>query len=152
EGRHLLPPPPPFARRHAGADPSSRRRLRRGLADRPRLLDADLAAAPVRLDVPHVVAAVHHPHGHSARGSRRTMTIDSGAGGIPRPRLTPQVVVGLMVITLGVLFTLDNLGILDARDYIVYWPIVLVLIGATKIWQAIRDGHGWFGGLFLFVV
>jgi predicted membrane protein len=64
-----------------------------------------------------------------------------------RPRITPQVFIGLIVITLGVLFTLDNLGILDAVVYLRYWPVILVIIGAVKIWNARRDGHGWFGGL-----
>ena len=64
-----------------------------------------------------------------------------------KPRLTPQVVIGLMIIAAGVIFTLDNLGIIYAPDYLIYWPIVLVIVGAIKIWGARRDGHGWFGGL-----
>jgi hypothetical protein len=78
------------------------------------------------------------------------MTFDSRSPSTGRPRLTAQVIVGLMVISLGVIFTLDNLGVIDARDYITYWPVVLVALGATKIWQAIHDGHGWFGGLLFF--
>lgn len=64
-----------------------------------------------------------------------------------RPRLSSQVVIGLMVIAVGVIFTLDNLGIIYAEDYLRYWPIALVLIGAVKVWQARKDGHGWFGGV-----
>jgi hypothetical protein len=64
-----------------------------------------------------------------------------------KPRITPQVVIGLLVIAAGVIFTLDNLGIIYAPDYLIYWPIALVLVGAMKIWGARRDGHGWFGGL-----
>src|SRR5262249_16306008 len=41
-----------------------------------------------------------------------------------------QLVVGLSVVTAGVLFTLDNLGILRARDYLRFWPIAFVAIGA----------------------
>jgi hypothetical protein len=52
-----------------------------------------------------------------------------------------------MVVALGVLFTLDNLEILDARDYIRYWPAGLVAVGLLKMWHATRDGHGWFGGI-----
>jgi len=80
------------------------------------------------------------------------MTIDSRVSGGVRPRLTAQVIVGLMIIALGVLFTLDNLGFIDARDYIVYWPVFLVAIGATKIWRAIQDGHGWMSGLIFFAI
>src|SRR5258708_33286092 len=72
----------------------------------------------------------------------------SPAIGPQRPRITGQVLVGLMAIAVGVIFTLDNLEIIDARDYLQYWPVVFVVVGAMKLWHASRDGHGWFGGLF----
>jgi hypothetical protein len=64
-----------------------------------------------------------------------------------KPRLSSQVIVGLMVIAVGVIFALDNLGIIYAQDYLRYWPTALVLIGAVKVWQARKDGQGWFSGL-----
>jgi len=70
----------------------------------------------------------------------------------PRPRLTAQVLVGFMIVVVGVLFTLDNLGLIEARDYIRFWPVGLVLVGLVKLWHASRDGHGWFGGVFFVVV
>jgi hypothetical protein len=60
------------------------------------------------------------------------------------------VLFGLMVVALGVLFTLDSLEILDAREYLRYWPAGLVALGLLKLWHAVRDGHGWVGGI-LFV-
>jgi predicted membrane protein len=68
---------------------------------------------------------------------------------LPTARRSPsaQVVFGLMVVAVGVLFTLDNLEILDARDYLRYWPAGLVAVGLLKMWHATRDGHGWFGGI-----
>ena len=60
---------------------------------------------------------------------------------------TAQVVMGLLIVTVGVLFTLDNLDVLDARDYLQYWPAGLMVVGGVKVWQAARGGHGWFGGL-----
>jgi len=57
-----------------------------------------------------------------------------------------------MVVAVGILFTLDNLDVLDARDYLQYWPAGLVAVGLLKLWHATRDGHGWFGGLFFVVV
>jgi len=75
------------------------------------------------------------------------MTVElSGAGG--RPRVTVQAVFGLMVIAVGVLFTLDNLDIIDAYEYLRYWPIGLVAIGVLKLYHAARGGQGWVGGLF----
>ena len=65
---------------------------------------------------------------------------------------TAQVVFGLMVVAVGILFTLDNLEVLDARDYLQYWPAGLVAVGLLKLWHATRDGHGWFGGLIFVVV
>jgi predicted membrane protein len=76
------------------------------------------------------------------------MTLDpSGAPRAARPRVTIQALFGVMVIVVGVLFTLDNLEIIDARDYLQYWPAGLVAIGLLKLYQAARSGRGWFGGL-----
>jgi len=65
-----------------------------------------------------------------------------------RSRVTPQVILGLIVIVAGVLFTLDNLGVLDADQVIQYWPAGLVGVGLLKLWHA-REGQGWVGGFFL---
>ena len=77
---------------------------------------------------------------------------ETGRPEAARQRITPQVVIGLAVIAVGVLFTLDNLGLVDADKYWRFWPAALVLVGFVKLRQAIRDGHGWFGGLFFFGV
>lgn len=66
----------------------------------------------------------------------------------PRPRMTSQVIFGVFVIIVGVLFTLDNLGVLDAGEYLEYWPVALVALGGAKLWQAARERQGWLGGLF----
>ncbi len=77
------------------------------------------------------------------------MTIETpGTAGPERPRVTVQALFGLMVIAVGVLFTLDNLEIIDAREYLRYWPAGLVAIGLLKLYHAARGGRGWFGGLF----
>lgn len=70
----------------------------------------------------------------------------------PRPRFTAQVLFGLMVILVGVLFTLDNLNVIDAEQYLRYWPAGLVALGLLRLWHAARDGHGWVGGLFFIAV
>jgi predicted membrane protein len=81
------------------------------------------------------------------------MTADSpGAPPRERPRVTVQALFGLMVIAVGVLFTLDNLDILDARDYLQYWPAGLVALGGLKLYHATRNGGAWFGGLLFVVV
>ena len=60
---------------------------------------------------------------------------------------TAQVVFGLIIVVVGVLFTLDNLEVLDAREYLRYWPAGLVAVGLTKIYHARSAGHGWVSGL-----
>jgi predicted membrane protein len=69
-----------------------------------------------------------------------------------RSRFTPQVLLGLMVIAVGVLFTLDNLNVIDASLYLRYWPIALVAFGLMKLWHARREGVGWAGGVFFTAV
>jgi predicted membrane protein len=53
----------------------------------------------------------------------------------PTVRPTPQLVLGILIIVLGVLFTLDNLGILHAADYLRLWPALLIIFGLTKLSQ-----------------
>jgi Domain of unknown function (DUF5668) len=71
--------------------------------------------------------------------------------GTPGVRLTPQLLFGLIVIAIGILFTLDNFGIVRADDYFRFWPTALIAIGGLKLWQA-RHGPGALaGGIFLAV-
>jgi len=81
------------------------------------------------------------------------MTEIIGTTGLrPRPPLTPQVLFGVFIIIVGVLFTLDNLEVLHAEDYLRYWPAAIVALGGLKLWHASRDGQGWFGGLFFTLI
>ena len=50
-------------------------------------------------------------------------------------RLTPQFVFGICIIVLGLLFTLDNLDLIDARNYLYFWPSIFVLVGLLKLIQ-----------------
>jgi cell wall-active antibiotic response 4TMS protein YvqF len=65
-------------------------------------------------------------------------------------RISAQLLTGLCIIGAGVLFTLDNFGVLDARVYLRYWPAALIAIGLVKVQQA-RGGRGLIGGT-LFIV
>ena len=58
-----------------------------------------------------------------------------------RALLTPHLVFGLIIIAVGVLFTLDNLGLADAEKFFRWWPSALILIGLAKLWSA-RGGVG----------
>lgn len=54
----------------------------------------------------------------------------------PPVRVSPQLVGGLILAGLGLLFTLDNLHILSARAVLRYWPAALVLLGISQFLQA----------------
>ena len=46
-----------------------------------------------------------------------------------------RLVIGLAIILVGILFTLDNLDLIRAGAYLKYWPVLLVAIGVVKIVQ-----------------
>jgi hypothetical protein len=56
-------------------------------------------------------------------------------------RITPHLVLGLLIILVGVLFTLDNLGLAEADRFLQYWPSGLILLGIARVWQG-RSAHG----------
>jgi hypothetical protein len=56
----------------------------------------------------------------------------------PSFRFTPNVVVGLGVMVLGIVLMLDNLGALEARALLPYWPVFLIVFGASVVVQAVQ--------------
>jgi predicted membrane protein len=69
----------------------------------------------------------------------------------PRIRISAQFVLGLTIAAAGVLFTLDNLGVLRAGEYIRYWPVVLVAVGILQMAQARAAAGVVAGGILIFV-
>jgi predicted membrane protein len=66
-------------------------------------------------------------------------------------RITGQLVLGISIAIVGVLFTLDNLHILRARDFLQFWPVVLIVIGLVHVAQA-RTASGVTGAaIWIFV-
>jgi predicted membrane protein len=62
-----------------------------------------------------------------------------------------QIVVGLAVIAIGVLFLFDNLGWLDIDLTVQFWPVILIAAGVLKILQG-REPRGKVTGAVLVVV
>jgi len=64
-------------------------------------------------------------------------------------RLTSRLVFGLAVMILGLLLTLDNLDIIDARNYLRYWPVALIAVGLARLLQPAdyprANGFLWLG-------
>jgi hypothetical protein len=52
-----------------------------------------------------------------------------------RSILGPRLIVGLAVIAVGLILTLDNFEILEADDLMVYWPLALIAIGLTRLFH-----------------
>jgi predicted membrane protein len=48
---------------------------------------------------------------------------------------------GLFVIALGVLYTMENLGIIYAHDFLRYWPILIACYGVSRIIQCQTMGQ-----------
>jgi predicted membrane protein len=63
--------------------------------------------------------------------------------------MTTHVIFGASIIALGVLFTLDNLGLVHADRFLRFWPIVLVVVGVQKLAHAREAGGGTFGGFVI---
>lgn len=69
-----------------------------------------------------------------------------------RSRGGPQFVIGLLIILIGLLFTLDNLGVDIAQRTLRYWPAGLIVLGLTKLGYA-HDGRGGaFGGFVITLI
>jgi len=64
---------------------------------------------------------------HSSRRERRSRPCSR------RQRLLPRFILGFGLIAVGVLFTLDNMGLLYADDYLRLWPLLLVALGVGQL-------------------
>ena len=69
---------------------------------------------------------------HRLRMERRQARWEqrSACGG---PNATGGLIIGLAVIAVGVLFLLRNVGILYFDDIGQYWPVILIVIGISKL-------------------
>lgn len=62
-----------------------------------------------------------------------------------RNRAIAQLVFGLIIVFLGVIFTLDNLGYVDSHDILHYWPALLVVYGIARFQQACSPSDRFWG-------
>lgn len=49
------------------------------------------------------------------------------------PLFNARFIVGVAVLLAGVLFTLDNLDLMEVGEIVIWWPVVLILIGLTRL-------------------
>lgn len=64
-------------------------------------------------------------------------------------RATPQAVVGLLIISLGLLWTGNNLNWWDAGQIMRYWPVGLIALGAALALQPEDRGRRIFGYILI---
>lgn len=63
------------------------------------------------------------------------MTIDCGEG-----RPLGRLVLGITVMVLGLALALDNFGLFHVRNVFRLWPVILIVIGLTRVSQSVRHG------------
>jgi predicted membrane protein len=68
-----------------------------------------------------------------------------------RVALTPKLVIGASIALAGVVLTLDNLDLLNARTVLRFWPAVLVVVGALMLSRTNQGGGRTSGTLIMFV-
>ncbi|MEW5800322.1 MAG: DUF5668 domain-containing protein [Bacteroidota bacterium] len=65
--------------------------------------------------------------------------------------VSPQFVLGILIIAVGVVFMLDNLEILYAGDFLRYWPALLVVWGISKVAQSPGSPGKTFGWILIVI-
>jgi len=63
----------------------------------------------------------------------------------PAHRITPRLVLGIGLMAGGLVLTLDSLGLVEARDYLRFWPLLVMSVGVAKFLQPSGSRSG---GLF----
>lgn len=74
------------------------------------------------------------------------------SGSTPTRRGVPfsgRLVFGAIVLTLGLLWTAENLGLLDADSVLRYWPALLVVFGLLRVTGTFGNRHVVSGVLFM---
>lgn len=66
-----------------------------------------------------------------------------------QPHSSTQIVLGVIVIGLGLLFLLDNLGFINVRYNIRFWPTILIVVGLLKLSQSRTTRGHVLGGVIL---
>ncbi len=61
-----------------------------------------------------------------------------------------HVAAGLILMGIGVIFLLGNMGYLDVRQVFAFWPVILIIFGAVKIVES--RGHSHTVGIFWVII
>ncbi len=72
-------------------------------------------------------------------------------GGIRRHSGLSGIVVGALIVAIGLVILLDNLGIVRVYDIWRYWPVILIGFGVSKVLESRHPGGQVWGGLMVLV-
>jgi predicted membrane protein len=70
---------------------------------------------------------------------------------ISSKNMSRQVILGVLVIGMGVLFLLDNLAIWDFHRAIQFWPMAFILVGVIKLFDTSSSDGYFLGGVLILV-
>lgn len=76
-----------------------------------------------------------------------TTTADTGSGGVT-PRISPRLIIGLGILLIGLLWTLDNMDLIESEQYTRWWPAVLIAAGIARV----LDHSGRAAGVVMIVI
>jgi predicted membrane protein len=65
--------------------------------------------------------------------------------------VSPRLILGLAVMAWGLMLTLDNFGVIDARQYWKLWPVALIALGLARLVESARSGFCVSGGFLVFL-
>jgi len=66
-------------------------------------------------------------------------------------RVTPQIILGLLIVAFGVILTLDNLDYVEADDILRYWPLLLVAFGLARVLNSDCTSSRVSGGIMVII-
>jgi predicted membrane protein len=69
----------------------------------------------------------------------------------PKALFSGKAIAGYVLIAVGILFLLDNLGILRGYDFWEFWPVILIIVGINHLLRPRQPGHRTWGALELAV-
>ena len=73
------------------------------------------------------------PVGETPRDDRPRRGYRLVEGFYIRSRRTTRLLFGLVLLSLGALWTLDNLGLVDAHQIVRWWPVLMIAYGIAKL-------------------
>jgi predicted membrane protein len=69
----------------------------------------------------------------------------------PPLSLNPQTLVGLLIVVLGLLMLGDNLGLMETRRVLAFWPVGVLAVGALMFTRAVDVAGRTWAGFVMFV-